>query len=57
MMFMVVMFLLLLYMLFEAMKHKFHWKFGHEASLVCTVGLLISYIFHTHEDKTYTYML
>ena len=42
----VVMLLLILYMLFEACKHKWHWSFGHEASLVCAVGLVISYSFH-----------
>ena len=34
--------MLMIFMLFEAYKHKNHWKFGHEASFVCVVGILIS---------------
>ena len=37
--------LLMVYMLFEAFKHKHHLKFGHEASLVSLTGLLISGIY------------
>jgi hypothetical protein len=44
-MILVVMLLLILYMIFEALKHKYHFSFGHEASLVCSVGLVISYCF------------
>ena len=32
-------------MLFEAFKHKYHLKFGHEASLVCVIGVIISAIY------------
>ena len=31
--------MLMIYMLFEAYKHKKGLKFGHEASLVCIVGI------------------
>lgn len=34
----------MLYMLFEGYKHEKHLKFGHEASLACVVGLIISAI-------------
>ena len=34
--------MLMIFMLFEAFKHKHHLKFGHEASLVCVIGILIS---------------
>jgi NhaP-type Na+/H+ or K+/H+ antiporter len=40
----IIFFMLMLYMLFEAYKHKKDLKFGHEASLVCVVGLAISAI-------------
>ncbi len=32
----------MIFMLFEAFKHKHHLKFGHEASLVCVIGIAIS---------------
>ena len=38
----VVLLLLMVYMLFEAYKHKAGIVFGHEASLVCLTGLAIS---------------
>ena len=41
----VVFFMLMVFMLFESLKHKYHWKFGHEASLVCVLGVLISAIY------------
>ena len=34
--------MLMIFMLLEAFKHKYHWKFGHEASLVIVVGIIIS---------------
>ena len=37
--------LLIIFMLFEAFKHKHHLKFGHEASLVCVIGVIISAIY------------
>ena len=37
--------LMMTFMLFEAYKHKHHLKFGHEASLVCVIGLIISAIY------------
>ena len=40
----IIFFMLMIYMLFEAYKHKKDIKFGHEASLVCLVGLAISAI-------------
>lgn len=41
----VIFFMLMIYMLFEAFKHKKGWRFGHEASLVCVVGTIISAIY------------
>ena len=38
----IVLVLLMVYMLFEASKHKYGLTFGHEASLVCLVGLAAS---------------
>ena len=38
----VVLLLLMVYMLFEAYKHKAGIVFGHEASLVCLTGLAVS---------------
>ena len=37
--------MLMIFMLYEAYKHKNHWKFGHEASFVVIVGVLISGIY------------
>ena len=37
--------MLMLFMLFEAYKHKSGLKFGHEASLVCVVGVAISALY------------
>lgn len=39
--------LIMIYMLFEAYKAKNGLKFGHEASLVCTIALIISYCFYS----------
>ena len=41
----VIFVMLMLFMLFEAIKHKRHWKFGHEASFVCVVGMLVSFVY------------
>ena len=41
----IVFVMLITYMAFEAFKHKHHLRFGHEASLVCLLGLGISYLF------------
>ena len=30
------------FMIFEALRHKNHWTFGHEASFVVVVGFIIS---------------
>lgn len=38
----IVLILLMVYMLFEASKHKYGLTFGHEASLVCLTGLAVS---------------
>ena len=38
----IVLVLLMVYMLFEASKHKYGLVFGHEASLVCLTGLAVS---------------
>ena len=37
--------MLIIYMAFEAFKHKKDLSFGHEASLVCVLGVLISAIY------------
>ena len=41
----VIFFMLMIFMLFEAYKHKKNLKFGHEASLVCVIGIAISAIY------------
>ena len=46
--------MLMVYMLFEAYKHKYEIKFGHEASLVCLVGLLISALAWYYEIGQFT---
>ena len=38
----VVLLMIMVYMLFKAYKHKAGIVFGHEASLVCLVGLAVS---------------
>ncbi len=48
----VVMIMLFLYMLFGALLERAHSPIGHEASLLCLVGIIISYISFTlgHHD-------
>ena len=41
--------MLMMFMLYEAYKHKNHWRFGHEASFVVIVGVLISGLYTTRE--------
>lgn len=41
----VIFVMLMMFMIFEALKHKNHWKFGHEASFICLVGMCISGIY------------
>mmetsp|Transcript_41009 Transcript_41009/g.53750 ORF Transcript_41009/g.53750 Transcript_41009/m.53750 type:complete len:104 (+) Transcript_41009:41-352(+) len=41
----VIFVMLMIFMLFEAYKHKSGLKFGHEASLVCVIGILISAVY------------
>lgn len=43
--------MLMMFMLFEAFKHKNHWKFGHEASFVVVVGIIISGFYTTKEGS------
>lgn len=43
----------MIYMGFEAFKHKHHIAFGHEASLVTLVGFIISYIFLASDQKEF----
>lgn len=43
--------MLMLFMLFEAFKHKNHWKFGHEASFVVIVGIVISGFYAGNEGS------
>ena len=37
--------MLIVYMSFEAFKHKHHIRFGHEASVVTLLGFGVSYLF------------
>ena len=48
----VIFVMLMLFMLYEAFKHKYHWRFGHEASFVVIVGVLISGIYTSGEGAT-----
>ena len=41
----IVFVMLIIYMGYEAFKHKHHIRFGHEASLVTLVGFAVSYGF------------
>ena len=41
----VVFVMLMIYMGFEAYKHKYNLTFGHEASLVTLLGFLVSWCF------------
>ena len=45
--------MLMLFMLFEAFKHKQGFKFGHEASLVCVVGVGISALYMHYGSKEF----
>jgi hypothetical protein len=50
--------LIMTYMLFEAYKNKNGLKFGHEASLVCSMGLAISWFFLAEaESNKFTHMM
>lgn len=42
----VVFIMLMIYMGFEAFKHKHHLSFGHEASLVTLLGFFVSWAFY-----------
>ena len=41
----IIFLMIMIYMGFEAFKHKHHISFGHEASLVTLVGFIVSYAF------------
>ena len=49
--------MLMIYMCFEAYKHKKDIKFGHEASLVCLVGLAISALMWFKEVEEFSELL
>lgn len=50
----IVMFALMMtFMLFEAYKHKHHLKFGHEASLVCVIGIIVSAIYMNSQQTEF----
>ena len=49
----VVMIMLFLYMLFGALLERAHSPIGHEASLLCLVGIIISYISFTLGDHDF----
>ena len=53
----IIFFMLMLYMLFEAYKHKKDLKFGHEASLVCVVGLAVSAIMWSYSVGEFSDMM
>lgn len=40
-------------MLFEAYKHKHHLKFGHEASLVCLIGIICSAVYAAKGEQEF----
>ena len=48
-----VLFLLTIYNLFEAYKHKHHLSFGHEAALVATIGLFLSWLFFESQENSF----
>ena len=45
--------MLMIFMLFEAYKHKSGLKFGHEASLVCVIGVAISALYMNYGSKEF----
>jgi len=45
--------MLMIFMLFEAYKHKAGLKFGHEASLVCVIGVAISAAYMNYGSKEF----
>jgi NhaP-type Na+/H+ or K+/H+ antiporter len=49
----VVLFLLMVYNLFEAYKHKHHLNFGHEAALVALLGLFLSWLFFESQENSF----
>ena len=53
----VVFLLLICFMVFEAQKHKHRIKFGHEASLVCVLGLLISFFYMQSGAKEFAQVM
>lgn len=48
----VIFLMLMLYMFFEAFKHKYHLTFGHEASMITLVGFIISYIVYAVQTES-----
>ena len=47
----VIFVMLMTFMLFESCKHQYHWKFGHEASFVVVLGIIISGFYMGGEDS------
>ena len=45
--------LLLVFIIFEAYKHGSHLKFGHEASLVCVLGIIISALYRHYGETEF----
>ena len=49
--------MLLIFMLFEAYKHKAGLRFGHEASLVCVIGVIISAIYMSYGSTEFAQIM
>jgi len=50
---MTIIVLLIIYNMFEAFRHKHHLKFGHEAALVATLGLIFSWCFFYSQHNAF----
>lgn len=49
--------MLMCFMLFEAYKHQAGLRFGHEASLVCVIGIIISALYMYFGSKEFAHIM
>ena len=43
--------MLMVFMVFESLRHKRNWRFGHESAVVCILGIAISSIYHSQQSS------
>ena len=44
----VILLMLMIFMVFESLRHKKNWRFGHESAVVCIIGITISAIYSSY---------